>query len=299
VNQIWRIQLKPETSKNKTRSEILEFCRKNDSIGVGWGQISIRTHDYSELRTEIDAKDPKALKPLNAMWDMEIGDLIYTRLDGNYFLCRVTSKWSDTKLSNEHEDYGICNYVGARIIYIGREENVPGKVINCFRPASAVQRVKDVENISKLIWNNHSGDEFKYLEEPITIKDFWNSINSEDLEGLILLYLQSKGYYIYSTTLKRSTAVFECVMVSIDGSHKCYPQVKSGDEPLAGNDYELLLDNKSDKVFLFALSQNYYKSNNSQIEYLALADIEVFIRENKRILPEPVLHWVNLCSELN
>jgi len=299
MSQIWRLQLKPWTEKNKEPREILEFCKENNIIGVGWGQIRIRTHDYTTLRAEIDKIFPKALKPLNAIWDMAINDLIYTRVDGNYYLCRVTKKWSDTKISEIHDDNGITNFVGVEIIKIGREDSVPGKVVNSFRSTSAVQRVNYVDRISKLIWNKHSGSGFEYPEEPIVKEDFWQSINSEELEGLILLYLQAKGYFVYSTTLKPSTTVYECVMIMNDGSHKCYPQVKSGDEPLDGNDYESLLDNKSDKVFLFALSQNYYKSNNYQIEYLALTDVEVFIRENKRILPEPVLHWVNLCSELN
>ena len=298
--KIWRLNLKPEPDNTLGLKEVIEFCQKNEIAGVGWRDIIIRTDDYWELKAHIEETYPdgttSALKALNAMRQMDIDDLIYTRFDGIYFLCRVKSKWIDSKPTDEHYQYDVYNYVNVEWVNIGTEENVPGKVINSFGPSATVQQVYDVETISKLLYNNFSKNDFKYPVDQIGLKDFWQLISSEDLECLIILYLQSKGYYIYSTTLKPSTAKIECVMTKNDGSHRCFPQVKR-ETSLYGKDYEIILHSPFDKIFLFTTSQNYIKCDNPQIEYISLNEIENFIRTDKNLLPATILNWVRICDE--
>lgn len=296
--QVWRLNLKPEPDDNLTLRDVFDFCQTNRVIGVGWREIT-RTDDYWELKAETEEKYPGdngVLKALNAMRGMALNDLIYTRFEGKYFLCRVRSKWTDNIPTNQHYRHDINNFVDVEWASIGNEENVPGKVINSFGPAATVQRVGDVEKISKLLWNNFAKNDYRYHTDPIGLSDFWQSISSEDLECLIMLYLQSKGYYVYSTTLKRSTAMIECVMIKNDGSHKCYPQVKR-ETTLHCKGYEDFLHDKDDKIFLFTTSQDYRENDNLQIECLSLNEIEDFIRSNINLLPAPILNWVKTCNE--
>lgn len=281
---------------------MFQFCRNTDIIGVGWTQTNIRTDDYWELKSSVekiypDSGSTAALKAINAMREMDMDDLIYTRFEGKYYICRVTGRWINTIPTDDHYRYDICNYVNVEWADIGTEDSVPGKVINSFGPSATVQRVCEVENVSKLLWNNFTVGDYRYSVDPIRINDFWQVINSEDLECLVLLYLQSKGYYIYSSTLKRSTAKIECVLIKNDGSHKGFPQVKR-EATLSGRDYENLLKNQNDKVFLFSTSQNYQKYDNTQIVYLSLDEIENFIRLYKSLLPLPILNWVMICDDL-
>jgi len=298
--KIWRLNLKPAPDNGLSFKDVFEFCQKNKIVGVGWRDINIRTDDYRELKSYVETiytnGSTRALKALNAMREMEINDLIYTRFDGTYFICRVTSKWTESNPTNEHYCYDIYNYVEVEWINIGTEDNVPGKVINSFGPSATVQQVYDVEKISKLLYNNFTKNDFKYPVDSIGLKDFWQLISSEDLECLIMLYLQSKGYYIYSSTLKLSTAKIECVMIKNDGSHKCFPQVKR-QTTLYGQEYENILNNHYDKVFLFTTSQNYIKSDIPQIEYISLNEIEDFVKANKNLLPTPILNWVKIWEE--
>ena len=301
MSQIWRLNLKPEPDDIFGLRDVFDFCQKNEIAGVGWREINVRTDDYWELKSYAETVYPDgttgALKALNAMRKMDINDLIYTRFDGTYFLCRVKGRWIDSKPTDEHYQHDVCNYVDVEWTTIGTEDNVPGKVVNSFGPSATVQQVGDVEEISKLLWNNFSKSNFKYPVVPIELKDFWQSISSEDLECLIILYLQSKGYYVYSTTLKPITAKIECVMIKNDGSHKCYPQIKR-ETTLCGKDYETLLHNPYDKVFLFTTSQNYIKCDNPQVEYIGLSEMENFIKTNKNLLSATILNWVKICDEL-
>ena len=301
MSQIWRLNLKPEPDEGIAPQDVFAFCQKNEILGVGWREITIRTDDYWALKAETDKTypgDKGVLKAINAMREMALDDLIYTRFDGTYYLCRVKSKWVDSKPTADHYRHDIYNFVAVEWVSLGSEANVPGRVVNSFGPSATVQRVRDVERISKLLWNNfatNGEDGFQYPVEPIGLDDFWQSISSEDLECLIMLYLQSKGYYIYSTTLKRSTEKIECVMIKHDGSHRCFPQVKR-ERALYGQDYENLLHNQQDKVYLFTTSQEYVKCGNAQIMYLSLREIEDFVRTNLTLLPPPILNWVTLCD---
>ena len=86
------------------------------------------------------------------------------------------------------------------------------------------------------------------------------------------------------------------MMIKNDGSHRCFPQVKRA-TALSGYEYENLLHNHDDKVFLFTTSQNYIKCDNPQIEYISLNKTENFIRANKNLLPATILNWVKICDE--
>lgn len=296
--KVWRLNVKTSPCDGISRKDVFEFCQKNSILGIGWGGVET-TDDYWELKNEVVKVypgDKGALKGINAIKQMEVNDLIYTRFEAKYYICQVKRKWVDRAPIEGSDCYDIYNYVHVDWAELGTEANVPGKVINSFGPSATVQRVSCVEPISKLLWNDFTQSEFKYPTTPITIDDFWQSLSSEDLECLVLLYLQSKGYYIYSTTLKRSTAKIECEMVKSDGSHRCFPQVKR-EVTLQGQNYEDLLEHQDDKVYLFTTSQNYEKSNNSQIEYLRKDELEGFIRKNKKLLPAPVLNWVKICNE--
>ena len=104
------------------------------------------------------------------------------------------------------------------------------------------------------------------------------------------MYLQlEKGYLIYSSTNKLDTQTYELVAVAKDGSHKAYPQVKTGNVSLDGNDYKGLLSN-GDKVFLFTVNGEYYNTSGMDIiDKKALID---FIYGHKSIMPGRIRQWL-------
>ena len=117
-------------------------------------------------------------------------------------------------------------------------------------------------------------------------------IDSEELESLALLYLQSKIYLIYSSTLKKSSAKFEVIMISNDGSHRCFSQIKR-ETPLLPLEYATALNNLTDKIFLFSTSENYGNKTHPQVTCLTKKELELFIKERRNILPGTILYWLN------
>jgi len=114
----------------------------------------------------------------------------------------------------------------------------------------------------------------------------------EDVEEIISLYLQvEKDYLIYTSTNKIDTAKYEFVMISRDGSHLCYAQVKTGNICIDFNDFSHLTKGNN-KVYLFAVSQNYIKNNDSNIISLTKREIVDFLFNYTFIMPQRIRMWL-------
>lgn len=303
----WRIQLKlGKTSKE--HKEAMKFCIDNNVIAVGW-YLENKYDDYYKLRDEVK-KYPEtgygksALQSINAVRKMQINDLVWTRTpdEGDeYYLCRVTKRWIDCPNNDEYLKYDVANYVCCEWIKIGKASRVPGKVVNSFISRRSAQHINGnrIDEISQHIWNKNKPEEINHVYDvsKLTKENFWTLIGSEEVECLVILYLQlEKDYIIYSSTLKKSTAKYECVMTSKDGSHHCYPQVKK-DEILEPSNYYTESIGQKDKVFLFTTSENYGTAKHPQVECISKLELENFMMKNKKILPASIAYWLDWLDE--
>ncbi|MBQ6117539.1 MAG: hypothetical protein IJL08_09520 [Oscillospiraceae bacterium] len=304
---IWRLHLKNDVDQSKgySREFLAKYCMDNGIIGVGWPTIRTRTWDDDVLYKEAKRAYPHnennlkaGIKAVRAMRDMRIGDLIWTRIEGVYYLCRVTGLWENTRPTSLHDDLDLTNYCHVRWLKIGTAEAIPGKVVSSMRPAATVQRVNGVDTITKLIWNFYAGTE-DYRIEPDLSNHYWDLLDAESIEEIVLLYLQvEKRFFIYTSTVKRDTQTYECVLVNSEGVH-AYPQVKSGNTALDARNYEKLAKREPGcRIYLFATSQRYFPSENKQIICIQRSDIEAFIEKNRAILPATILYWIDLCKSI-
>lgn len=164
--------------------------------------------------------------------------------------------------SSECRKYDIGNFVSAKWIRIGMGENVPGKVVNSFA---------DMET-------------------------FWDAaIGSEEPECLVMLDLQSRGYYLYSSTIKLSTGTVEASLVAKYGSYRAYPQVKRNVK-LDVSEYEKLITSATDRVYLFTTSEDYGSARPPQVERITRKELEEFMQSNRSILPETITVWLDLLG---
>ncbi len=297
---IWRVQLKPSPATGLNNRDVLQFCKEQGIIGVGWAEVQCSTDTYEDLKNAVHQAgySTGALKAINAIRQMNPGDLVWTRLGGDaseYYLCKVGDKlWKDREVTEDHIKHDITNYVSASWVNVGKEDAVPGKVVASFRAQGTAQRINNAEEISKYIWDtNCQNQSERYGVGKPSGDSFWNMIGSEDLECLILLYLQSKGYYIYSSTLKRDTAKYEAVLIYSDGSHRAFPQVKLNSFLDPSKYVEGL--QQSDRVYLFSSSES-YGAPHPQVVCLSKAEIENFIQSNGKILPPTITRWLTMTE---
>lgn len=296
---VWRIHLKNSVKAPRTRQMLLQFCKDNKLIGVGWPAMKCRNTSRDAIRQDAAKSYPNnptpGFKAINAMSQMKVDDLIWTRLNGVYYLCRVTDLWVNSKPTDEHDAYDISNYISAEWCEIGLEHNVPGRIVNSFTPSSSAQQIRYVEVISRYIWNKYTGtNHYEIVKPKISI---WSLLSAEQTEEIVLLYLQKvKGYHIYSTTMKFTTREYECIMVNDKGQH-AYPQVKSGNVHLNANDYmDALKYDKDGMVYLFTSAESYTPNGCTQVQFLYRKELETFMKENYVMLPELIKSWVDMSD---
>ena len=294
---VYRIHIRPESA---TIQNPFDFCKKNNILGIGWRldeknleklKKENNFENYKKLVLEQYNKDNGLKKVINCYSEIEEDDLIWARdRDNIFYICRVTDKWQYSyEYANDVND--IFSYFPVEYVKVGTVEEVPGKVVNSFRPNATLQRIhgKSIFEMTKKIYNRKLGNKSYKVEE---IEDFLNFLLAEDVEEIISLYLQlEKNYLIYTSTNKIDTAKYEFVMTSKDGKEKCYTQVKTGNEILVPEDYVNLTENNN-KVYLFTLG-GYKGKDVNNVVCLKKDKILDFILKNKEILPNRIKYWID------
>ena len=298
---LYKIVIKPDSEKGLNP---FQFCIDNQILGCGWRLYDDADHTIIPKSLEENEKLGRLQYPnrkgliqvIHSMKEIKNDDLIWTRNQGIYYLCRVMETWhyGDTV---EHRRNDLLNILGVEFIKVGTVDKVPGKVVNSFRARSAIQRIHGSDEkhpsleASKRIYNEMSGKLY-YNVTPKIKENVLELLLPEDMEEVISLYLQiEKNYLIYTSTNKIDTEKYEFVAVARDGTHTCYPQVKTGNVALNFTKYDELAQN-GNKVILFATSQNYIMNSNPDIIALSKAEIIDFMYSNKVILPERIQIWM-------
>ncbi len=293
---IYRIHLKPQNDKKENP---FKFCKQKSIVGIGWPlnkenlekfKKESNFENYKKLVLEQYNKDTGLKKAINCYSEIEKDDLIWARdRDNIFYICRVTGKW-EYSYENDNKVNDIFSYFPVEYVKVGTVEEVPGKVVNSFRPNATLQRIhgESIFEMTKKIYNKKSNNKLYEIKK---IEDFLNFLLPEDVEEIVSLYLQlEKNYLIYTSTNKIDTAKYEFVMISRDGKEKCYTQVKTGNIKLDPEDYINLTENNV-KVYLFTL-EGYKRENINNVICLKKEEILDFIKNNKEILPSRIKYWM-------
>ena len=308
---IYRNNLKTSPVKNGhiSREDLFNHCNEKLIIGGGWGfpkgKEPKNYQDAINIAKEEFPKDTGCKKLINALSEMKENDLVWTRCGGNYYLCRVKSGWEycSSEQANEFDMHQIAKVYD--YVKIGAEDKIPTKVLNSFRSPLTLQKIDSdiICKLSKHLYNkNKKTNEYIYKDArnfEIGEETFFEFVHPKEMECLVALYLQKeKGYLLYSDTNRKSTPVYEYVLVKEDeDNHLAYVQVKTGDESLDATktDYKELTKNKQDKVYLFTVDGSHYgevegKQNN--IFFISKKEIVEFVYKYPRIIPEKIRDWL-------
>lgn len=293
---LWKIVVKTASQDGKQ----FDFCINNSIIGVGWcfrenGNLYTPKDIDDAIRIGREYYDSRGCTTaLNALKEIEPDDLIWTRNEGIYYICRVTSKW---KYSNdeEHRKEDVCNFVDVEFVKVGTIDKVPGRITNCFRARSSIQRIHDekkiMTNITRDLYNRLTKQNY-YETKTYSKEEIFDLLQPEDVEEVVSLYLQiQKNYLVYTSTNKLDTQKYEFVCVARDGSHYCYPQVKTGGIALDGSQYKSLTEH-GNKVYLFATSENYTNVNGDDIISIPREELLEFMYKYRKIMPLRIEQWM-------
>ncbi len=144
--KLWRINLKP--GSQKPGLDVTEFCVERKVVGIGWKVDPAPTSKADYLKRGKERYGGKGKRSWSAAANallnrMSTGDLIWTRnRKAVYYLGKIDGDWRPDN-GPEHTEADIVNLRPCVWVRVGTMDNVPGAVINAFRPAATIQRVSD------------------------------------------------------------------------------------------------------------------------------------------------------------
>ena len=162
---IWRLHLLPYggawgEDDPKLQAKWAEaLCHARSVLGMGWAVNADPDENISWSDYVARSKDTEWGKLAGAVrrWkeDVKINDLVWTKTtNAEYFLARVTGEWRYEPATK----FFVADMVNVRevkFVFVGDKSQVPVKVVNSFHPPRTLQRVGNVDNLSRDLWNKH------------------------------------------------------------------------------------------------------------------------------------------------
>jgi len=281
---LFRIHIRP-SGGSADMEKTFDYCLRNGILGVGWRLNSIKkTTNWNEYFNEASTiHDNLSICKYIKKW-VGKDDLVWTRdAGGQYYLSRVLSGWEYWMTQEAIDlDIDIANIFRVEFKKVQIDE-VPGKVIACFRAPRTFQGIDDEKafEYSKYLWNVSSGKKI-YEVNKSKFSDIFMMLDDEETEDLVFLYLQSKGWYVVPNSRKGDTMSFEYLAVDPKSGEKALTQVKTGNDRLNKDDYI----HYPYKIFLFQSNEYYDGDGNINVACLTRKELFDFLNKSIAWLPK-------------
>lgn len=253
-------------------------------LGVGW---RTDTNNNTTVWDEYFDEAAKIHNNLNVCkyinkW-VGKNDLVWTRdFGGEYYLARVVSGWEYfVDKESIEKDIDIANVFRVEFQKVTIDQ-VPGKVIACFRAPRTIQEIADEKAIeySKHLWNRMS-DEKCYEVDNAKFDDIFMMLDDEETEDLVFLYLQSLGWYVVPNSRKADSMSFEYLSVNPKTGEIALTQVKTGKVSLNKANFS----HYPYKVFLFQSSELYAGDDEDNVVCITKNELMNFLQRSLGWIP--------------
>lgn len=322
MTTVWRLHANTDSDDKK---KISGYMLKEHIMAIGWSlkdshlEETIKEEDMARVCKErdniktIDDYDDFCNKykiyknGVNAnvtrfTKEIEEGDLIWMRHEGIYYIARFGS---DSKViyncNDESKAKDACLQIPiGEWIEIGDESVVAGAVTTALISRLTFCRInqKGVEEFSEFIYDKKANTAY-YTDTELTFNQdyFYNYISPTDCEDLLCMYLNKEyGYVVIPSTNKKSTELYECVMLDPKTGKNIFIQVKKGDDRINAEDY-LHLDGE---VYLLSTS-GYIDNYDKKYENIKIVDPKElfnYITDDKfqNYLPQSIKYWIEILG---
>ena len=310
---IWKLHV------NTSGGNCADICLDNKVMAMGWSitdrhienftearkkkiceqRVNINSYeDYEKLIKKWKVYDGKSYVPATVRklyWEVKLDDLVWIRYKGIYYLGRVgdTSQWVFDK-DNLQKDAAIQR-TDIEWLEVGDESTVPGFVATAFIKGRTLQRINSeaVQIFSQHYYNTKIGKEhYQGLAIEANPEKFYDLLSPTDCEDLVCAYLSYEyKYIVIPSTNKKSTELYECILLDPEDRSHVYIQVKKGNVDIDANDFKHL----QGKVFLFT-SEGTVKnldSNNENIKCISPEELFKFAMSDPaiNIVSDSISYW--------
>ncbi len=306
---IHRLHIRP-TGGRGDPSFSFAYCLREGVLGVGWqvappSEAPLTWEEYESLAVEEHGGTDEISRVRYLHDYVKPGDLIWTRdTEGKYYLAKVSPTKGNSESGLAWEYFGppeacdadIVNVVRCSILPVPQADDVPGKIVACFRPSRVIQSIVDETAVlySQLLWNQMVGcDEYTlpYLQDC----DVFSFLDAESTEDVIFIYLQCEGWIVVPNSRRADTMRYEFIAIHSKTGERALVQVKTGNTPLETDTWSRF----QEKVYLFQAHGNYTGSPTANVIELSPKTIKEFMTARLEIMPRAVRRWVDFAVKLN
>ena len=281
-------------TKREIHHDDKEYClaKEHPLVGIGWGDENcLDINEYIKNVVPRIRKDDKTFASLyECMLNMTEDDYVWTKIDGlKYALGRIQSPLFIDKTRPRMGAVRKCDW---KIIDF---DSVPGKVMNYFvgggRTLVRMNISKSLQEYCKRLHNPNY-----VITETLDLNDL---IHYYDLEDLLGLFLQSKGYYIYPSTNKLSAKSVEYELINIDTGAKACVQCKTGNDIIDKDDdifkeqfagYEIFISTTLGKDY------NKYDNYGKSITTVYTDELWEWAHLNYNLLPTRIKNYIDITN---
>lgn len=291
MTAVWRVRMKSGTDGVDPASA-RQFALDNGIVGAGWAlndppepsPIPDGCDDLSLYKKHaklVYPNDDSVEGVADCFGAMEVGDFcwMYVTHLGEYWCCHIDDKKFRYRVGGDFDKFDLhitrrCTWTRA-----GTADAVPGVVRRAF--------AGQFGTVSRIITDAATAVEAAEIslgrKKPMLNGDFFALATPEDLEDIVALYLQDRGWRILPSTAKVSMASYEFVLVHQQTGKRAGVQVKSGNVGFL--DQKVASD--FDCFFVFLASPNGVLAGDvEQIKKIEREELLSFARSNWRLLPQ-------------
>ena len=275
---IWRLHV------NTSGGNCADICLKNKVMAMGWSitdrhienftearkkkiceqRVNIHSYkDYEKLIKKWKVYDGKSYVPATVRklyWEVKPDDLVWIRYKGIYYLGRVgdTSQWAYKINQDNLQKDAAIQRTDIEWLAVGDESTVPGFVATAFIKGRTLQRINSeaVQIFSQHYYNTKIGKEhYQGLTIEANPEEFYDLLSPTDCEDLVCAYLSYEyKYIVIPSTNKKSTELYECILLDPEDRSHVYIQVKKGNVDIDGT----LIETSTDQGALKTYNDVYY-----------------------------------------
>ncbi len=298
---VFRIHIRPSGGVGDPRISF-EYCLQHGVLGMGWGlpeaEPALNWDEYYEAAVaHYGRADLANVRYLHD--DVQTDDLIWTRdTAGIYYLARVVDTWRYVA-NDQAVEADIVNVVSCQIHRLQVDE-VPGKVVACFRPPRTIQAIRDntIAAYSRLLWNLYA-DIQHYPPEEQPIGDIFALLDDKATEDAVAIFLQLNGWLLVPGSRQANNMGYEYIFIHRDTGQRAVVQVKTGHSALNRDHWATFAAQLNEgvdtntRVFLFQSYGNYTGEQHPSVQCIDPDELRDFLICQNVPLPRSISHWVD------
>lgn len=322
MTTVWRLHANTDSDDKK---KISGYMIEKNIMAIGWSLKDSHIKETIKEDLDIVCKERDEIKTIDDYDDfcnkykiykngvnanitrftreIEEGDLIWMRHEGIYYLARFGS---DSKViyncNEESTEKDACLQIPiGKWIEIGDESAVPGAVTTALISRLTFCRINQagVKEFSEFIYDKMANTNY-YADTKLTFnqKSFYNSISPTDCEDLLCMYLNKRyGYVVIPSTNKKSTELYECVLLDPKTGNNIFIQVKNGDIDIYAEEY-MHLDGDVYLLTTKGTVKNYDKEKHKNIKIVDPKELFNYLSHEdfQNYLPQSIKYWIELLG---